>query len=308
MDMRRLSMFAAGFAVMMVAGIAAAQFGGAPTESSKGDVAFGVVESTEATKIQAPEQLVEDEESNAHAAIPDETSETKPAPDEPEDWPETDKAEPDPADPTPREFAILHPEQGQTFDKKEVAFEGVVEPGSRVFAGDYEAEVDDAGNWRIVLWLSPGQNVATLKAVDPAGNTTTASVTVGYEAGEEAAEETGEDKPKDDEPSQDKPKEEEPGQDNPKEEGSSIEFSIDQKFRSCDSAEPYEVFWGTGRPGLVIEFISAFGDRRIEVGESGEWTTEVFFHEVPVNDPFDIVVETSDGHREVFTFVWTGKD
>ena len=55
------------------------------------------------------------------------------------------------------EIVILHPVDGQVFERKEVVFEGETEPGARVFAGDYEADVSETGAWRIVLHLYPGR-------------------------------------------------------------------------------------------------------------------------------------------------------
>ncbi len=295
-------MFAAGFAVMMIAGIATAQIGG-----------FGEVAATETTTVASPAS--ESEATSTTTERPIETpsdekeaaevvEEEKPQPNE-EPGAEQPKKEPV-ADADPPRFEILHPVDGQVFEQKEVVFEGTAEPGARVFAGDYEADVRDDGSWRIVLWLQEGRNVATLEAIDEAGNVSTDSVTVTLEA--PPKDEVGDKDHSDDEsdkPNGEEPKEE-PKEEEPKEEAR-VEFTIDQAKRASDSAEPYEVFFGTGSPGLVIELISPYGDKRVEVGESGKWEAKLVFHDVPAGKTFEIVVETSEGHRKVFTFTRFGE-
>ena len=84
-------------------------------------------------------------------------------------------------DDDPPDLALLYPEDGQHFEKKEVVFEGKAEPGAIVAAGPYVAESDDEGNWRIVLVLGAGANEVKFTATDPAGNHSYAVITVHYE-------------------------------------------------------------------------------------------------------------------------------
>lgn len=201
-------------------------------------------------------------------------------------------AEPHPEDVTPPEFEILHPTDGQRFETKEVVFEGQVEPGARVFAGEFEADVNEDGAWRIVLWLNPGQNVATLYAIDEAGNKSTDTVTVHYDKP------VDEPKPPAEEP---KPPAEEP-KDPPAEEPTEVAFTANQKFGSCEEEIPYDVFWGTATPGSTVYVVSPYGSGTTTAGEAGNWDLRVEFPEAPYDKVFEVVIE-GDGGRKVFTFV-----
>ncbi len=202
---------------------------------------------------------------------------------------------------------IASPADGDVFEQMEVVFEGTTEPGARVFAGEFEATVADDGTWSIVLWLSPGQNVATLKAIDAAGNVSKASVTVVLSGG--ASED---DKPKDDKPKGDDGKGDDgkgddgKGDDGKGGEEAVIGFSAGQKYGSCDEETPYDVFFGTGRSGLVVEVGSPYGSGRVEVGKTGHWDMKVFFEGAPVGQTFDVTIDTSDGDRKVFSFTNLG--
>lgn len=141
----------------------------------------------------------------------------------------------------------MFPTDEQYFDEKTTAFEGTTEPGARVFAGDYEAAVDDVGNWRIVLVLSPGGNHVTFRAKDQAGNVAEASVTV-----------------LDDVPESDEPAPEHA-------------FTAHQKYGSCAESVPYDIFWGTAASGSTIYIVSPCGEGTTVAGEKGHWVIEVEF-------------------------------
>ncbi|MEX2625069.1 MAG: hypothetical protein WD651_15235 [Acidimicrobiia bacterium] len=192
----------------------------------------------------------------------------------------TEVTEPD--DTTPPDFQILHPVNGQAFETKGVVFEGNTEPGARVFAGQYEADVDGDGGWRIVLILAPGSNHATLKAKDAAGNITEASVVVTYVV-----------------PKKEEPKEEE------KEEPQEWEFSANQVYGECSENPPYDVFHGTGKPGSRILVLSEYGDDETEVNEHGEWEIKVFFPESPIGHGILVKVKDEFGHQKAFEFTHT---
>ncbi|HEY4584273.1 MAG TPA: hypothetical protein VIH32_01495 [Acidimicrobiia bacterium] len=194
--------------------------------------------------------------------------------------------EPD-ADTTPPAFQILHPVDGQVFESKEVVFEGTAEPGARVFAGEYEADVNDTGGWRIVLFLSPGTNHAVLKAKDAAGNLTEDSVTVVYERGEEPKEEPKEEQPKD------------------KEVDGVWEFVAYQAYGECSENPPYDVFYGKGKPGSVIRVVSEYGDGEAVVGDHGEWELRVYFEGSPIGQGILVKVKDQFDHQQTFEFTHT---
>ena len=174
-------------------------------------------------------------------------------------------------DTDPPDLVILHPENEQHFETSKIAFEGKTEPGARVFAGDYEADVDDEGNWRIVLILNEGGNLARFTASDEAGNKSTAEVKAFYDA------------PKDEKPAD-------------------YEFTAHQKYGSCSEDVPYDKWYGTGTPGQQIWIGSDYGSGTTTVGEDGNWDIKVEFPEASCGDEIAVVLET-DGFRKVYEFI-----
>lgn len=85
-------------------------------------------------------------------------------------------------DVTPPELVVTDPQPGATVTTGTYRFSGATEPGCTVIAaGRYQADVDEDGNWSIVLVLNEGGNVATFTATDEAGNTTTTRIPLYYE-------------------------------------------------------------------------------------------------------------------------------
>jgi hypothetical protein len=372
--MKKLTMFVTGFAVVLVAGVATAQIGmwEAPTvdefsaerpatalnqpedDAAAEELAALEDAAREAEKKEAEKKAQEEQaaaERQAAELAAKEAAEKETATEVvAEEQKEPEKEQP--ADTTPPDIVILHPKDGQVFEDAKVAFEGKTEPGARVFAGEYEADVDAEGNWRIVLILSPGPNTATLYAKDAAGNKASASVkailetpakeavftanqkfgatSTGYEKfygtgtpgtkitvssnhGSAAAEvnKYGEWLVK-------LWFEAEPGtvfvatvKDSF---GHSKAFEVkvlaqeikpftaNQKYGSCSENPPYDKFYGTGKPGTVVEIFSEFGSGRTTIGSDGWWNVKVVFEGAPYGQPFDVILETSEGHRMVFGF------
>lgn len=193
-----------------------------------------------------------------------------------------------PVDTVAPALEITFPGEGQEMTEKTVTFAGTTEPGARVFAGRYEAEVDSAGNWEIVLILNEGSNVARFTARDAAGNEAEAAVTVYY-----VAPTTTTTKP----PAEAPEKTEEAV--SPK-----AEFSAYATFGSCSETPPYDVYYGTGEPGSLVQVISEYGSGTTEVGEGGEWKLEVVFSEAPPDQYFLVKVKDEYGRRADFEFVY----
>lgn len=204
----------------------------------------------------------------------------------------------DVVDRIPPTIEILHPEDGQVFETKEVVFEGIAEPGSRVFSGDKEAEVGENGEWRLVLGLSKGENVVEVKAIDEAGNKAYDSVKVIVEL-PKPKEEPKKEEPKE-EPKKEEPKEE---KEEPKEEEVHWEFGANQLYGHCNEDPPYDVFWGTGKPGTAIYVKSEFGNGVAEVNDNGEWEIQVFFEGAPAGEAFKVKVKDEFGNYQYFEFV-----
>lgn len=185
-----------------------------------------------------------------------------------------------PVDSEPPNLQITSPEDGAELEEKTVTFEGVTEPGARVFAGKYEADVDPSGNWHIVLILNEGSNVARFTARDAAGNESTAAVTVYYIVEIPTTTTTT-------------VVEKEPA-----------EFTAFSQFGSCSETPPYDVYYGTGEPGSTVEITSEYGSGSVVVGDKGNWEKKVIFETAPPGMPFLVRVSDEFGRKADFEFVY----
>jgi hypothetical protein len=175
-------------------------------------------------------------------------------------------------DTTPPRFEITSPANGHETRDKVIVVKGVVDPGAKVLVGDRRATVD-GDNWKIEVELKKGKNILTFKAYDAAGNKSVATIYVYYVGG-----------------------------DHP-----DYEFWATQKYGSCGEEVPYDVFYGKGKPGSVIEVGSAYGSGRVEVGEDGHWELKVYFETAPFGESFKVTVAASTGETKYFHFVNTGE-
>ena len=89
------------------------------------------------------------------------------------------------------------------------------------------------------------------------------------------------------------------------EETKEIDFTANQKYGSCGEAIPYDKFFGTAMPGATIWVESPYGSGSTTAGESGNWDIRVDFPDSVPDEPFTVVIESSDGGRATFTFVRT---
>lgn len=196
--------------------------------------------------------------------------------------PATSTTTTDPPDLDPPLLDITSPEDGQIFERREVAFEGITEPGAQVFAGKYEADVNSNGEWRIVLILNEGSNVARFVARDPAGNESEASVTVFYVVElptTTTSTTTIEEK--------------------------LAEFTANASYGSCSETPPYDVYYGTGQPGSIVKITSEYGSASVEVGAKGHWERKVIFENAPGGEPFIVHLRDEFGREADFEFVYT---
>ena len=169
----------------------------------------------------------------------------------------------------PPDFEILWPHDGAVIDDEKIAFEGITTPGARVFAGPWEADVNDDGGWRIVLFLEPGVNKAVLHA-ESAGGVTEDSVTVTRLVPDE-------------------PKE--PGEE------PTYELVAHQQFGFCEEPEPYDVFWGETAPGATVLIWSEYGSKEVVAGPEGGWEAVVHFPEAPYGVEFQVKVKSIEQTR-----------
>ncbi len=173
-------------------------------------------------------------------------------------------------DTSPPALTIDSPRPDERFETKTVLFEGTVEPGASVTVGKYEADVVD-GHWSIVLVLSPGSNVARITATDDAGNSVDATVRVFY----------------------DPPKE--------------VDFTAFATWGSCSETPPYDVYYGTAKPGSKVEVFSEYGGGFTYADAEGNWELKVIFEKAPPDKVFTVKVKDVFGQKKYFEFVYSTK-
>lgn len=296
---KKLTMFVTGFTVMLVAGAATAQIGiwdvpdvdlfasdrhAGPIAAPEAEAedheavpattqadpptqtgAYGWASELAATEKATTENVKEETQAEeAHVVSPDPIEKTG-----------TEGTKEKPADTTPPDIVILAPKDGQVFEQSKVAYEGKTEPGARVFAGSYEADVDADGNWRIVLVLSPGANRATFTAMDAAGNTSSAMVSAVYEPPVEKKDVAG--------------------------------FFAENVYGSCVESPPFDVYHGKGEPGSTVFVVSEYGSGQTTVGAEGGWELRVEFPGAPPGKVFAVKVKDSLGRSTIFEFVYAPK-
>ena len=270
--MRKALVFVAAFALVLVAGAAVALIG--TPENDAGDEKPQAVEEPD----EASSEFHEKEDPPAEDAKEEEHEEEPPKEEpkeEPDEEPKEEPKEEEEKDTDPPDLVILYPEDGQHFEKKEVVFEGKTEPGARVFAGKYEADVDSKGNWRIVLFLThDGANNASFHAKDEAGNTSEASIKVYYEGHDEE----------------------------PKEEPKEIEIGVKQKYGSCAEEVPYDKFLVWGPAGTKFEIYNEYGYASKTLPEDGEYWIRVEFPDMPCGE-HGIIVKVNGEFFEDYGFV-----
>jgi hypothetical protein len=187
-------------------------------------------------------------------------------------------------DTTPPDITITSPKDGEHVESKMVKFTGTTEPGATVAAGRYVADVDSDGNWSIVLVLSPGANGARFSATDAAGNTASARITVHYDVAPPPP-------PPEDDGGDKKPKP-------PK-----VGFTAHATYGSCESSPPFDVYWGTAKPGSTVSIISEYGSGSVRADDNGDWEVKVHFPEAPKGEAFVVKVKDEFGHKKTFEFV-----
>jgi len=143
----------------------------------------------------------------------------------------------------------------------------------------YEADVDDSGQWEILLILDDGANTARFRAVDGAGNEAFATVTVFF-----VPPTINEDKPTT---------------------TSSAEpaaFDANYTFGICNIDPPFDEYYGTGQPGSEIRVESEYGSGATVVDPNGHWFVKVVFPEAPSGVAFLVTVKDQYGRQETFEF------
>ena len=223
-----------------------------------------------------PDRVDGAEKDEVEEPVKDEPREEEPVKDEPrEEEPvkeESDHEEEVKDEPKaePPELVILYPENDAKVDDEKMVFEGETTPGARVFAGKWEADVNDDGGWRIVLFLEPGKQTAKFHA-ESEGGVAEAAVTITRIVPEE-------------------PKEE------PKEEPV-YELVAHQVYGVCEAELPYDVFWGETKPGAHVLVWSEYGSAETYANDDGQFEVRVNFPEAPYGVGFQVKVKSIDQKR-----------
>jgi hypothetical protein len=272
MKRRPIVILAVSFFVVLAAGVALAEVGAfAPsfTEISE-DRETAVPDPVPVTKETQPPAATKASADAKEALKKEPPAREEPKDvelDEPKQPAEQEKPAAEPADTTPPKLVIESPANGAHLGEKTLKYTGLTEPGARVFAGEWEADVFENGEWQIVLLLSPGKNITTFRAKDLAGNVAKATVTAYLDVSDQR-------------------------------------FTAHQKYGT--NFEPWEKFSGTGTPGTVIELMSKYGNARM-VTEGSEWYLKLHFEGLIEATTFPIVLETSTGERMEFGFTFKPK-
>jgi hypothetical protein len=189
-------------------------------------------------------------------------------------------------------FTITQPADGSHVTSKVVAFGGTYDDGTTVHRGKYTASQHE-GEWKIELVLSPGLNRVAFKGISAAGEYVVASVNVYYDAPEKdvAKEEHKEDK-------REETKDES--------EHENVIFKAHQKYGSCGEEIPYDVFYGSAKPGTTISAISEYGSNSTTANDDGVWEMKVTFPEAPSGKTFNVKIKASTGESKIFSFTNTG--
>ena len=82
------------------------------------------------------------------------------------------------------------------------------------------------------------------------------------------------------------------------------EFGAFSQFGSCSETPPYDVYYGKGEPGSVVEITSEYGSASVEVGEDGKWEKKVVFESAPADVPFVVRASDEFGRQAEFEFVY----
>lgn len=201
---------------------------------------------------------------------------TEPKP-EPKTEPKTEPVK----DTTPPSLILFAPEKGSRVVEPVVTVKGAAETGSMVKVNGERVATDDRGRFQRDVKLWPGRNVLTIKAYDAAGNRTVIEAAVYYDAP------VVEPKPE------------------PKPEVDLKDFTANQKFGSSSQTPPYDIFFGTGKPGSAVKVKSEYGYVYTTIGEDGTWEVKLFFEGLDAGRTIPVWVKLDGIVVKEFHFTYT---
>jgi hypothetical protein len=193
-----------------------------------------------------------------------------------------------PGDVSPPAISIVSPDSGSRTTRDKVSVTGIVEVGATVTAPSrVRVVVSEDGVWSVDVPLSLGENELEFKATDEAGNTATASIVVFREAPLTTTTTT---KPLPTTTTTDAP---------------SWTFTASNTYGSCAESPPYDVYYGTGKPGTEINIVSEYGSGSTTVNGEGDWELKVYFESAPAHVGFSVYVKDFQLTKKTFDFIYT---
>jgi len=193
-----------------------------------------------------------------------------------------------PGDVTPPQITIVSPDDGTHTTRSSISVTGFVEDGARVSGPtDGPVDVGSDGVWQANVQLDIGENRVVFTAIDNAGNFATAAIIVHRDSPPT----TTTTKPSDTTTTTT--------------EAPSWEFTAHKTYGTCSDTPPYDIYYGTGKPGTEISVTSEYGGGGTVIAENGEWSVKVFFAEAPANEGFIVKVYHFDGAKKTFEFTYT---
>jgi hypothetical protein len=192
-------------------------------------------------------------------------------------------------------FTITSPADGSHVKSMVVAFGGTYVDGTTVHRGKYVASQHE-GEWGMELVLSAGLNRVAFKGITSAGEYVVATVNVYYDAPEKdvAKEETKNESHDEKEETKEESEHE------------NVAFKAHQKYGSCGEEVPYDVFYGSAKPGTKISAISEYGSNSTTANDDGQWEMKVIFPDAPSGKTFNVKIKASTGESKTFSFTNTG--
>lgn len=184
-------------------------------------------------------------------------------------------------DTTPPSLILFAPEKGSRVTEPVVTVKGAAETGATVKVNGERVATDDHGRFQRDVKLWPGRNLLTIKAYDAAGNRTVVEAAVYYDAP------VVEPKPE------------------PKPEIDWNDFTANQKFGSSSETPPYDIFFGTGKPGSAVKVKSEYGYVYTTVGKDGTWEAKLFFEGLDAGKTIPVWIKLDGIVAREFHFSFT---
>ncbi len=184
-------------------------------------------------------------------------------------------------------LVIVSPEDGATFNSGSIDVTGVATPNSTVSGPDGSATVAaDDGLWSLTVPIAVGDNRLKFSATNDTGTA------VAYLSVQRTPPPTTTTTTK-------------PKPTTTTTEAAAWEFTAHNTYGTCAEDPPYDIYYGTGKPGTEITITSEHGGGSTVVEGDGTWSLKVFFPDAPLNVKFTVKVYDFTGAKKTFDFKHT---